>query len=107
MPPQEFTRRLPYIPKKVSDIKQSQGRIAVLGTLVSKDDDNYTFAIDDGEAQVVVILNDMEIFSKLEKGKLVRVLGRIIGTGEEAEILADLTQDFSNVDRELYVEHMC
>ena len=106
MPPQEFTRRLPYIPMPVTGIKDSRGRVAVLGTLVSKDEENYTFAIDDGEAQVVVILNDMKNFGELEKGKLIRVLGRVIGSGEEAEILADMTQDFSNVDRELYAKHM-
>jgi hypothetical protein len=104
--PEEYMRRLPYVPKSVAALKISQGRIAVLGTLVSKDEDNYTFAIDDGTSQVVVILNDLERFKELAKGVLVRVLGRVVGAGEEAEILADTIQDFSKINIELYNKHI-
>ena len=106
MPAQEFQRRTPYVPTRVSKLQEAQGRVAVLGAIVSKDADNFTFVIDDGEAQVLVIINDMNRFNDLAEGKLVRALGRIMGTGVEVEILADIVQDFSGVDRELYTKHL-
>jgi len=106
MPEREFQRRAPYSPIKISKLQESQGRVAVLGAVVSKDEGNFTFVIDDGEAQVLVIINDMNSFNTLEKGKLVRVLGRIMGTGDEIEILADIAQDFSGIDKELYNKHI-
>ena len=106
MPEREFQRRMPYAPTQVSQLKESQGRVAVLGAVVSKDGENFTFVIDDGSEQVLVIINDMDIFNGLKEGKLVRVLGRIMGAGEETEILADLVQDFSKINRELYNKHI-
>jgi len=104
--PEEFQRRTPYIPTKISKLSESQGRVAVLGAIVSKDKENFTFVIDDGNAQVLVIVNDMASFESLAEGKLVRAMGRIMGTGEEIEILADIVQDFSEVDRTLYDTHI-
>jgi|TARA_Y100000310_G_scaffold334886_1_gene415627 hypothetical protein len=104
--PEEFQRRSPYTPTKISKLSESQGRVAVLGAIVSKDKENFTFVIDDGNAQVLVIVNDMASFESLEQGKLVRAMGRIMGTGEEIEILADIVQDFSEVDRALYDKHI-
>ena len=89
MPEREYQRRAPYTPTQVGALKESQGRVAVLGAVVSKDGENFTFVIDDGSEQVLVIINDMDIFNGLKEGKLVRVLGRIMGAGEETEILAD------------------
>jgi RNase P/RNase MRP subunit p29 len=104
--PEEFQRRSPYTPVKISKLQEAQGRVAVLGAIVSKDKENFTFVIDDGNAQVLVIVNDMASFEALAEGKLVRAMGRIMGTGEEIEILADIVQDFSEVDRALYDKHI-
>lgn len=106
MQEREFQRRSPYVRTKISKLKETQGRVAVLGAIVSKENETFTFVIDDGEAQILVIINDMASFEKLEKGKLVRVMGRIMGSGEETEILADFVQDFSGIDKELYVKHI-
>jgi len=106
MPEQEFQRRTPYAPTKIGMLKESQGRVAVLGAVVSKDEENFTFVIDDGSAQVLVIVNDVDSFKGLEEGKMIRALGRIMGTGEEVEVLADIVQDFSNVDKVLYLKHV-
>ena len=95
-------RRLPYIETHISSIGQAKGRIAVIGTVVSKDEDNYTFVLNDGKTQVLIIINNTDEFNKLATGKLARVLGKPIGEGEEVEILADIVQDFSKLDKELY-----
>lgn len=106
MPQRDFQRRKPYKPLKLSQLQEAQGRAAVLGTLVNKDKENYTFVIDDGKNQVLAIINDIKAFDKLEEGKPVRVMGKLVGSGEETEILADAVQDFSGVDKELYTKHV-
>ena len=58
--------------------------------------------LNDGKAQVIVITNNTEEFNKLATGKLARVLGKSIGEGEEIEILSDIIQDFSTLNKELY-----
>lgn len=100
--PEEFTRRLPSAETKISDLKRAKGRVAVVGTIVSKDKENSTFVLNDGKAQVLVISNNPDEFNNLTTGKLARVLGRPIGEGEELEILADIVQDFSKLDKETY-----
>lgn len=104
--PETFTRRLPYSNIKVSKLKEMQGRIAVLGTVVSKDKENFSFLLDDGEAQVLVITNDIASFEKVEDGKLIRVMGKTMGSGDEVEILAEVLQDFSKIDKERYFKYM-
>ena len=97
-----FIRRFPYIEIPLSRISYEKGRIAVVGVVVSKDEQSYTFIVNDGNVQMVVITNNTDEFNKIVTGKLVRVLGRPIGEGEETEILADIVQDFSGLDKELY-----
>lgn len=101
----EFTRRQPYVPVRINQLKTAQGRVAVLGTVINKDAENFTFMIDDGD-KVLIITNDMTSFSTVESGKQVRVLGKVMGQGEEAEVLADLIQDFSKIDKERYYKHI-
>ena len=104
MPEEErqIIRRFPYIETRVSDINRAKGRIAIIGTIVRKDEDNYTFVLNDGKAQVLIITNNTEEFNKLATGKLARVLGKPIGEGTEIEILADIVQDFSSLDKDFY-----
>lgn len=104
--PQDFTRRLPYVPTRISRLKESQGRVAVTGAVVSKEKENYTFVIDDGESQVLVITNDLPGFENLKEGAQVRVLGKIMGAGEDTEILSDFVQDFSKIDKSLYSKYV-
>ena len=102
----EFTRRTPYLPVKIGKLKETQGRVAVLGAVISKDAENFTFMLDDGSGQVLAVTNDMTSFSNVAEGKLVRVLGKTMGQGEETEILADIIQDFSKIDKERYNKYI-
>jgi len=98
----ESLRRMPYRPAKISQLKEAQGRVSVLGTVLTKNDSNFTFIIDDGEARVLVITNDIAHFDNLEEGMQVRVLGKIMGSGDETEVLADFVQNYSCVNKTTY-----
>ncbi len=99
---QKFTRRNPSVEVQIADVKNTKGRIAVIGTVVNKNNELFSFILDDGKAQVLVLTNNIDEFEQLEEGKLARVLGKTVGEGEETEILADVVQDFSGFDLELY-----
>ena len=105
--PEEVKKFAKREPSKFVRIKDLQGanvpsRIAVAGTVVSKNEELYSFVIDDGEGTILVITNDAEQFNKIKEGQFIRVLGKIWGEGEEVEIQADVIQDFTKVDPKLY-----
>ena len=60
--------------------------------------------IDDGEKQVLVLMNDVDRFQKIQVGQFVRVFAKIWGEGDEIELQADIVQDFSKIDKDLYMK---
>ena len=103
----KIIKRAPAISTKIADLPNNQGgRVSVVGTVVSKNADISSFIIDDGETSVLVLANSPYDFDKVKEGQLVRVLGKVWGEGKEVEIQADIIQDFTSVDKELYEEVM-
>ncbi|MEM2873863.1 MAG: OB-fold nucleic acid binding domain-containing protein [Candidatus Nanoarchaeia archaeon] len=98
----KILRRAPAIPVQISKLNSSMGRVAVLGTIISKNANIGSIVIDDGSASVLVLLNDPADIEKLKEGQTVRVLGKVWGSGDEIELQAELVQDFSKIDKELY-----
>ncbi len=97
----KIIKRAPSIPAKISELKEGS-RVAIIGTVVSKNADISSFILDDGEAQVLVLANSQYDFELIKEGQFVRVLGKVWGQGDEAEVQADIVQDFSSIDKELY-----
>jgi len=95
-------RRAPSLDIKISNLKPDMGRVALLGTIISKNEDISAFMLDDGEAQVLILLNNIKDFEKVSEGQKVRVFGKVWGQEGELEIQADVIQDFSKVDMRLY-----
>ncbi len=99
---QKFTRRGPSVEIPLASVKATKGHVAVIGVVVNKNPGTFSFILDDGTAKVLVLTNNIDEFEKLDEGKLARVLGKTVGMGEETEILADVIQDFSGFNLELY-----
>lgn len=99
----EGVRRLPSRPTSIKNLKDSEGRISITGTIISKNKDLSSFILDDGKSQVLVLTKRVTDFENVKEGQFVRVLGKIWGEGDEVEIQADIVQDFSKIDKELYV----
>ncbi len=101
-PPKQIIRRAPAIEVRIKDLKENLGRVSFIGTIISKTAETESFIVDDADARVLVLMNDQPAFERLKEGQYVRVFGKVMGTGDEVEILADFVQDFSKIDRELY-----
>ena len=98
----KLLRRAPAIVTKISKLTSDLGRVCVLGTVVQKNSEIGSVMLDDGEASVLVLLNNPQDVEKLKEGQTVRVFAKVWGSENEIELQAELVQDFSKVDKELY-----
>lgn len=102
-PEKKFLKREPSRDLKIKDLQNNPpSRVALAGTVLSKNEELYSFLIDDGEGTVLVITNNIESFNSIKEGQFVRVLGKTWGEGEELEIQSDIIQDLSKVDPKVY-----
>lgn len=100
MPPEQQQRRAPARPKNIEDIDpQSDIRVRIIGTVLSKDQDSIT--IDDGTGSVETFL-DEEDLEEIEDGERVRVFGRVLPTPDSFEIQGEIVQSLADLDPELY-----
>lgn len=102
--PADTFKRAPAQIVRIKELNPEMKRVCVAGTIVSKNDELYSFLIDDGDGKVLVLLNDADKFQKLEVGQFVRVFAKIWGEGDEIELQADIVQDFSKIDKDLYMK---
>ena len=86
--------RSPYTEKQVKNIKQDDGKISISGTIISRE--GNIFFLDDGTGQVKIACENMP------SSDYVRVFGRIVPYSEHVEIQAEVIQDLSKVDKQLY-----
>src|SRR3990172_5614653 len=93
----KILRRAPAIPVPISKLNSAMGRVAVFGTVVSRNTEIGSIVIDDGSASVLVLLNDPADIERFKEGQTVRVLGKVWGTENEIELQAELVQDFSKI----------
>lgn len=100
----ERLRRQPAQIVKINELNKDMKRVCVAGTVVSKNNDLYSFMIDDGAGNVLVLMNDVDVFQQIEIGQFVRVFAKIWGEGDEIELQADIVQDFSKIDKDLYMK---
>jgi hypothetical protein len=98
----KLLRRAPALICKISQLSADLGRVCVLGTVVQKNSEIGSIVIDDGESSVLVLLNNPADIEKIKEGTTVRVFAKVWGSEDEIELQAEIVQDFSRVDRELY-----
>ena len=85
-----------YVEKRINDIDKNDRKVAVSGCIVSTDD--HSIMLDDGDSRIAVFLGD----AKAPNGRYMRVFGRVIPCEEGIQLHADLVQDLSNMDLNLY-----
>ncbi|HII61738.1 hypothetical protein [Pyrococcus horikoshii] len=96
----QVRRRKPAVERKISEIKEDDTRISLIGRVIKVDKMDYMFWIDDGTGVAII-----ESESELPKvGQTVRVIGRIIRNEEGMHIYAEVIQDFSDADLEALEE---
>ncbi len=102
MAEREIIRRAPAIDIQIKDLKENIGRVAITGTVINKNSEINSFVLDNGQEHILVLANRPEEFNRLKEGQFVRVLGKVWGQQNELEIQAEIIQDFSKIDKELY-----
>lgn len=85
-----------YTEKMVKDVNESDTKIAVSGYVVSREE--HSIVIDDGSGEMPVFFDQLEV----PEGKYLRVFGRVISHEEGIQVQADLIQDLSTMNYELY-----
>ncbi len=89
--------------KRIREInKDDDLRVSIIGSVVNIDDKNLFFTIDDGKDRVNVLLNNNEQLKKLELGKIVRIIGIVMGFNKGFEIRAEVIQDFRGIKIKYY-----
>jgi hypothetical protein len=89
-------RMLPSVDRKVSEIKEDDMRVRVLGTVIDKTETSVV--IDDGTGTVTA---NFEEPVQTEVNKQARVFGRVVNTSGGLELMGELVQDMSGLDTEL------
>ncbi len=101
-PEKTVFKRYPFQTTKIADLTKETKSIAIIGVVLSKDAEIQSFIVDDSTGKINVITNNADAFNSFQEGKVVRVLGKTWGEGDDLEIQSDLIQDFSKLDMELY-----
>ncbi len=90
-------RMLPSIERKVSEIKDEDIRVRVLGTVVDKREN--TLVLDDGTGKITSTFDEAV---NADPGQLVRVFGRVITTADGKELQGEVLQNMKGLDMKLY-----
>ena len=90
-----------YYKRKIEEINpENDFKVKVMGFIVDKKDD--TLVIDDGSAKLQVFVDIPNIIDNINPNQLVRVFGSVVPTDEGFEVKADIVQDLSDLNINLY-----
>lgn len=88
--------------KEITEIKKDDARVRITGTVVAKNENANSIELDDGTDRVTILLQSESRFEEVKTEDFVRVIGSVLAFNEGFEIKADVIQDFSEIDKELY-----
>lgn len=100
MEPDNF-KRTPGIEKNISDITEKDYRVRLFGMVIETDTGNNFLLLDDGSGRIGIMFSDPENIEGISNGNLIRVIGKV-RPGEELTIEAEIINDMSKIDIELY-----
>ena len=90
-----------YEKRKIPEINPDVDlKVKVLGFVVDKKDD--TILLDDGSGKVRVFIDMPEMMERIDLNKLIRVFGSTLPIDNGFEIKADIVQDLSDLNIDLY-----
>ena len=90
-----------YNKRKISDINPANDfKVKVMGIVVDKKGD--TLVIDDGSAKLQVFADLPNIIDTINLNQLVRVFGSVMPVDNGFELKADILQDLSDLNVNLY-----
>jgi phospholipid N-methyltransferase len=102
MPEQFQYKRMPAKPRKIADIIPEEDiRVQLMGTVI--DFSESVMVIDDGQSTANMAIDEKTIMSPgIHSGILVRAFCRVIPLESRYELRAEIIQDMSKIDIDLY-----
>ncbi|MBU0953771.1 MAG: OB-fold nucleic acid binding domain-containing protein [Nanoarchaeota archaeon] len=95
--PEGFNRRLPAIPRLISEISSDDIRVRIMGTVL--DVSGNRLVLDDGTGKVTVTFEELPAVAPHQ---LVRIFGRVIPLDGGVELSGELLQDMTGLDLALH-----
>ena len=93
---QQFAfRRMPAVQKTIREITEKDIRLRLVGTVI--DYQNGSLLLDDGTGQAEIVSEQ-----PVKTGNFVRVFTRVLQLENNYELRAEVVQDLSNMDKQLY-----
>lgn len=90
-----------YVKRKIPEINPDVDlKVKILGFVVDKK--GGTIMLDDGSGKVKVFVDVPEMIEKINVNQLIRVFGSTLPIENGFEIKADIVQDLSNLNIDLY-----
>jgi len=99
---QERRKRNVAVERKIVDLSADDSRVTVVGTVLSIDSQSLIFSIEDPSGQLTVLAPTEELINKLKVGGVARVIGIVLPYEEGLELRAEVVQDFSELNKELF-----
>ena len=95
-------RRRPAKPRKISEISESDIRVRVIGKVIDRKESGIV--LDDGTASAEIVIEPETASNagEIELHDVLSVICRVIPLDGRNELRAEIIQDMSNLDMELY-----
>ncbi|MFA5405813.1 MAG: OB-fold nucleic acid binding domain-containing protein [Candidatus Nanoarchaeia archaeon] len=98
----EKRKRRTAVEKKIKSLSNEDGRVTVIGTVLSVDTQSLVFTIEDPSGQLTIIAPTEDLVKDVAPGKIIRVIGIVLPYEGGVELRAELVQDFSGLSKELF-----
>ena len=98
----EKHKRLPAIEKQVSKLNKEDTRVTVIGTVLSIDTQALIINIEDPTGELTILCPNEESLKEIKIGSVIRVMGMVLPYEDGIELRAEIIQDFSKLNPELY-----
>lgn len=89
-----------YVEKKISELDEMDSNVRIIGFIVDKKDN--IIVLDDGSSKIKIFTDATNVIDNLEVNQLVGIFGSVIPVENGLEIRADIIQDLSDLDINLY-----
>lgn len=102
----EYKKRKPAEERLVSELKGDDSRVVVIGEITSVDASSFLATLRDPSGTLTLLFPRDDMMEDVREGMIVRVIGFPLAHDEGFELKAEIIQDFSGFDMELYERYM-
>lgn len=99
---QERRKRMVAKERQIKDLSKDDSRVTIVGTVLSVDEQSLIFSIEDPSGQLTILAPTEDLIKDLKPGNIARVIGMVLPYEDGMELRAEVVQDFSDLNNELF-----